>query len=522
MRRLLYITLAIAVLLTPIVIVNFLLLPTTQSTLLNYVPFYNDELYHWHQSVSFMEAGFNSGYYTLNENIPLADYSHFYAWGAWVYALYGTLGNIFGFTLNSIMVFNLGFYLLAVILFILMTRPSFEGLITTGFVLSTFIPLLLYIPSSMLQVLNIAIAIVLASVLYLALTRPISWRLIVPATIFIMAVSFIRPTYALYLPPLFALAYKKRTVKSTILSGFFALPLVLIAAVGFYISAAPFPHFRTLLFLGDDPLTVKLMNLGAYVQQSFIWMTQGASIVIGQRIMILTLIILLIIWGIYRWRTRHSEHRIKNGDDDSQWGWELALHLYNLVGFYTATIVFHETLAGHDYRAMAYHFLLSLLLLVLFQRRALYVPMIAMAFFLLPALAEEYNYKQPNFTDTVPRQFADWRSLMGDDIQYDPNAPSPWCNTVTTSAFYVLDAAGNPGMLLAIDPGIGLSWTFDWVFTDFDLPIPSEYKIPETFQSRYLILTDEDYNRFGQFLNLQRLERAPEGSLYLNLDAECE
>ena len=35
-------------------------------------------------------------------------------------------------------------------------------------------------------------------------------------------------------------------------------------------------------------------------------------------------------------------------------------------------------------------------------------------------------------------------------------------------------------------------------------------------------LTDADYERFGQSLNLQRIERAPQGALYLNNDVTCE
>ena len=77
-------------------------------------------------------------------------------------------------------------------------------------------------------------------------------------------------------------------------------------------------------------------------------------------------------------------------------------------------------------------------------------------------------------------------------------------------------------MLLAVDGGMGISWAFDWVFPEFDLPVPDDYKIPDTFQSRYFILTDSDFNSWGQNLNLQRLERAPQGAVYLNLDAECE
>ena len=337
---------------------------------------------------------------------------------------------------------------------------------------------------------------------------------------FAVLAGLLRPTYALFLAPMYALAFKERTFKTTILAGFAALPLVILAAVGFYTSAAPFPHFRTLLFLGDDSLTTKLANFGAYIQQSFIWLTEipdGETFIMGQRYQIGLLILLLIAWGVFMWwRSRNDE------ESDYSWAWELALHLYNLVGFYTATIMFHETLGGHDYRVMAPHLLFSLLLLVMFKRYVLVLPIIAVSLFYLPAMNHTYQWKEPNFNRIVHQQFVDWESIMGNDIVFDPDAESAWCNTVVTSWFYVLDAAGHPGMVLAIDEGIGLSWAFDWVFPGFDLPVPDDYKIPESFQSRYLILTNADYETWGQHLNLQRLERAPEGAVYLNLDADCE
>lgn len=520
LRKIAYILLSLAVVLLPLCIVSAMLWLRFDATIFDHAPFYNDELYHWHQSVTFMEAGFDGGYYTLNENIPIADFSHFYAWGAWVYVLYGMIGRLFSFPLHMVLLINLYAFMLAVAGFIVAVRPSWQKLLLIGLILGTFIPLLLYMSSSLLQLLNLAIAIVFAAGFYQLLSRPVGWRFIAGMSIFAILAGLLRPTYALFLAPMYALAFKERTLKTTILAGFAALPSVIFAAVGFYTTAAPFPHFRTLLFLGDESLSSKLANFGAYIQQSFVWLSetpQGEAFIMGQRYQIGLLIVLLIAWGVFMWwRSRDDSER------DYAWAWELALHLYNLVGFYTATILFHETLGGHDYRVMAPHLLFSLLLLVAFKRYVLLVPIIAVSLFYLPAMNDVYQWKEPNFNRVVHQQFLDWESIMGDDIAYDPDAESAWCNTVMTSAFYVLDAAGQPGMILAIDEGMGLSWAFDWVFPGFDLPVPDEYKIPENFQSRYLILTDADYEARGQYLNLERLERAPEGAIYLNLDADCE
>src|SRR5687768_1599248 len=99
-KQMSYIALSAFVLLLPLLIVSAILALRFNKSLLDHAPFYNDEIYHWHQSRSFAEAGFNNGYYSLDENIPLAGFSHYYAWGAWVYVYYGLIGKIFGFSLN--------------------------------------------------------------------------------------------------------------------------------------------------------------------------------------------------------------------------------------------------------------------------------------------------------------------------------------------------------------------------------------------------------------------------------------
>ena len=515
-HKLVYLALSALVITLPLMLVSGLIFIEFGATLFDHTPFYNDEIFHWHQSLSFIEAGFDSGYYTLDENIPIAKFSHFYAWGAWVYVFYGMIGRVTGFPLHAVMSINLVAFMTAMTFFIYSVRPDWKKLIVLGIVLVTFIPLLIYLPSSLLQLLNLAIAVCFAVGFYHLLTRPVDWRFLLLMSVFSVLAGLVRPTYALFLAPMFALANTERNFKNTIIAGFKALPLVMIAAIGFYTSAAPFPHFRTILFLGDDPLTVKLANFGLYIQQSFIWMTEGASIIMAQRFQIGLLILLLIVWGVWMWQGRDAKN------EDTQWRWELALHLYNLVGFYTATILFHETLGGHDYRVMSPHLLFSLKLLVAFRRNWLVIPIVAISIFVMPDAFNEYQYKRVNFDGVTAQQFLDWSSILSDDLVYDASAESAWCNTVMTSAFYVLDPAGQPAMLLAVDGGMGISWAFDWVFPEFDLPVPDDYKIPDTFQSRYFILSDSDFNTWGQNLNLQRLERAPQGAVYLNLDAECE
>lgn len=509
-QKITFIILSAFVISLPLIMVSLWLALHFEANLFDHAPFWNDEIFHWHQSVTFAEVGFNGGYYSLDDNIPIAEFSHFYAWGAWPYILYGTIGRLLGFPLNAIMLINMACFVAASIFFLLLLRPTLWHLSLFGSVLASFIPLLIYLPSSMLQVLNLAIALVFAGGFTVLLRQKVSWRFTLGISIFAILAGLIRPTYALFLFPIFVLAEEKRNLKIIFLAGLKALPLVLIAALGFYLSAAPFPHFRTLLFLGDESLLTKLSNFAAYIQQSFIWLTVGESIAIAQRLQIVLLLILLMIWAVYQWREKK----------EGAWRWELTLHLYNLLGFYVATIMFHETLGSHDYRVMSSHLFFSLLLLVAFHRRWIVGLMVVSMLMTMPSAWEQYQWKTPNFNGEVQQQWQDWQAQTV-VLQYNPDADSAWCNTVMTSAFYILDPAGQPGMLLSIDAGLGVSWAFDWVFHDFEITIPERYQVPQNFQARYLILTDEDREAWHERLNIRRIANAPNGGIYINQDVEC-
>jgi hypothetical protein len=509
--KLLYFTMAAFLVLLPLLLLSAILALRFNKTLLDHAPFYSDELYHWHQSQSFSEVAFNNGYYTIDENIPLLPFSHYYSWGIWPYLYYGTLLRLFGFGLNALALINMATFMAATSFFLWAVRPNWRGLLCVGAVLASFIPALLYLPSSLIEPLNMSIALILAAGFYHLLHRPVSRRFVWGLAAFAVLAGLIRPTFALYLFPLFVLAEEKRDFKTIILSGLKAAPLILLSALGFYLSAAPFPHFRSILFLGDEPLGVKLANFAAYIQQSFLWLLSSEAVVMLQRYQIAALIILLVAWAIWRWRRGEA----------GAWRWELALHAYNLLGFYLATILFHETYAGHDYRVMAVHLLFSLVLLAVMHGQWLASAFVFSSLLAMPLVWEQYAWKDANFGGYVQAQYAEWQARYDDILVYDADAPSPWCNTLVSSAFYVLDAAGQPGLLLGVDEGFGLSWVTNWSFNDFEIAIPSRYQIPEHFQSRYLLLTDGDYADWGADLNLQRLADAPNGALYLNQDVDC-
>jgi hypothetical protein len=519
-----YFLLSAFVVLLPLLVVSVILALRFNKSLFDHAPFYSDELYHWHQSRSFAEVGLNNGYYSFNENTPMASFSHYYAWGVWPYFYYGILGRLFGFGLNALALVNSLSFMAATGFFIWSVRPSWGRLLCLGAVLASFIPLLLYLPSSLLEPLSMSLAMIFAAGFYHLLNRPVTQRFLWGMAFFSVLAGLIRPTFALYLLPLFVLAEEKRDFKTIIFAGLKSVPLILLSAFGFYLTAAPFPHFRSILFLGDEPLGVKLANFAAYIQQSFIWLftIEGMdSVVIIQRAQIALLLLLLAGWGLWKWRSERGVLSLRAAERGGAWRWELAQHFYNLLGFYLATIFFHETYGGHDYRVMAVHLLFSLVLLAVMRGQWVAAILVLSALLVREPVWDYFGWKDANFGGYVQAQVEEWQPRLDDFLVYDADAPSPWCNTLLSSGFYLQNAEAQPGLLLSVDAGFGLSWSGDWSFAGFEIVIPERFLIPSHFQARYLLLTDSDYEAWGQSLHLQRLMDAPSGALYLNQDAEC-
>jgi hypothetical protein len=63
--------------------------------------------------------------------------------------------------------------------------------------------------------------------------------------------------------------------------------------------------------------------------------------------------------------------------------------------------------------------------------------------------------------------------------------------------------------MLAVDAGIGLSWI-------------NPDNIPTEFKAAYLMLTHDDYNAWGQNLDLTYLAEVQNGAIYSNNIAKCE
>jgi len=523
-QKILYPLIALLVVLVPLMVGSALLALVHQATIFDAAPFWSDELYHWHQSASFGAAGFESGYYTFDEQTARAPIFHYYAWGPFSYAIYGAFARFFGWELYSYTLVNIVLLAIATAYFIYALRLSWQQLGFLGLVLASFVPLIIYLPSSMQQLLHLAIATVLAVGFYRLLVQAVSWHFQLIFGGFILLAGLIRPTWAVFLLPALILARRQRSWRTIALAGGIAVPLILLVSGLFFVSAADFPHYRSgFISGGAGDFFDSALSLLQYVWFNLTIIGEGPLTAVGQRAQLLLLTVMIaFVGGRIVWQHRRGQQKLQASHITTLW--EVAFHLFNLVGFYLLAIALHETIDGRDYRVLAPHLFLSLLLLIAFRRRWIPGIMLASMFALfLPvfesnAFDEYVQGTEPRFNGIIHEQYARWQAQLGDLVVYDPDAPNAWCNTVTTSFFYVIPYAGESGLLLAIDAGIGLSWAWDWQSNGFPVP---EFTVPQQFQSRYLMLTDDDFAAWQDRLNLRELLRVQNGALYDNQDAAC-
>ncbi|MGB1286650.1 MAG: hypothetical protein ACPG7F_08980 [Aggregatilineales bacterium] len=509
-NRISEVALSLLVVLCPFIVGSILMFASTGKTLLDTVPYSNDETFHWHQSNTFRVAGFDGGYYTTSEVTSGAGWGHFYDWGSFYPALYGSVGRVAGWSPASFALINNAAFFLAALLFIHLARLSPRQKLIFALALAVFIPFQTFMFRSMLQVMHQAIALVIAGIFAAVFSRQVSGRFVILSAVFMLLAGLMRPTWALMLLPLFVLSRQKRSWRVIAVSLAIAVPAVLLVALIFESSGSPYPHFRKEFFENLTSPTEAISGMVAYIRQSLIWMSEGFPHVMGQRLQILLLLLALI--GVGGWQF-FQQRRKSHPNSTPDWQWEIAFHLYNLLVLYILNIALHESVDSRGYRVMAPHLLISLMLFISQRNWRFVAGLIVSSIMIIPITVPFYNeFTTLNMrrADEINAQMAAYVPQFEAAIPYDADAESAWCNTVTMSSWYpIVQVEREPGFLLSMQPGIGLSWVH-WYLT------------PEEFKAKYMLLSETDVTEWADRLNLRSVRDFPGGTLYINEDSLCE
>jgi hypothetical protein len=512
-RKYLYAAACLVVILLPVMLTLLLVRLQFNAGLSQSIPTYfgtyNDAFYYWRQVYTSYGVGFNGGYYTLFEGAAPANFSHFYVHGPTFPLLYGALAKVIGWNFYSGPYINLLVVTLALIVFVYALRPSYMQLALLGVMLTVFWPLLLYLPATMQESLHSAFAVVLALVFFYLLTRyeDLSTRRKYAFIAVLMIVALVRVIWSFLFIPFFLLTIKRTTVFNVLwalvqaavcIGVLFALNAYLMVPYPFNYAGDLIAEFRVSLERG---ISLFLNHLRLNIDNFDI----GFTLAIVQRYMIL---ILLLLFGASALLKLDRARQFVRFVPRLEWR-EIVFHSFNLGIPLMFNFTIYDFFEWHDYRNLAPHFLLSLLVFLAYRRYTWMIVVVIVHLLLLPTFLQTYReFWGPGFTFDHQR-IDSFKEATQAVIVYDPEASNAWCNTLLMrmTDWGELKAVFPPE-LMALHPGIGISFFFE--FYNLSLPL----------KSKYLLLDEATRNTFPT-VNTELLGTTSIGNIYLNLDAAC-
>ncbi len=484
--------------LTPAIVAMGLLYHFQGVGMSRLLPIWSDEILYWHQAQSFSVAGFNSGYYTVaGVTAPLG--TPYYTWGVFIPALYGGWAALFGWGLASIPMINLLVLTLSLVFLVIVTRPTSVQSLTLFALLATFSPFIIWSPSSLMAVLQLGLAVGLAVGFWVLLRSGAGTprRVLIALLLGIALASLVRVWWAmLYLPVLLLVLPSWRWWR-VLLMGLVSAVLMLALAVLTYGMMAPFPNWLSDVFASENSRTL-LEN----IRNNLKHFRQGNILEITLRWQVLSVMAALAAsFPLILWLALRAGRALRPLIA------EFGVYAYMLLGGWAFVMIVYETFEWRDFRILAPLLLMVLVLLALRGRYWVVLGVVASMLWLMPETLIVYDLWSGWHTDTEKHNaYFAWENELDKVLQYEPNAPSQWCNTLWHTMHYLFVPTST---LLAVDAGIGLTSP---LFLD-------DYAVPS--RSRYLMLDDRTYEQIAPDVDVSLLRAVPDGGLYLNHAAMC-
>lgn len=462
-------------------------------------PYINDEVTYWHQSLTFSQVGFSGGYYTLGETTNPSGFTPFGPHGPGFPVLYGLVAAALGWHTHSIVVTHLASIAAAAWSCAAFARLSIARTWLLGLLLATFWPLLFWAPTSMQEGLHYAGAIAVGGCVAGVLRTPRSTTAHVAGWVLLSVLAFVKPSW-LVLMPVWALAasWTKRPVART---ASVAVSIALSAGIlaAYSRSIAPFGSGFFFLRAATSLPGLRAIadNLAANLRMTAT-VSDYSTLEVLHRVQYWTWLLASAVLGAWAWRARTADGARRPDVP------------YLLAGAAAASLALVAMLLLYTLTNWAEHRVLSAFLLfaavvgVAAPGRlgpALGVALIASNLAMTGPFLREFEESRRDNYVWDRRGLRGMSDALRGHVVYRAGA-SRWCNTLLTSQF--------PPYLIAVPAGIGLSVVRE----------PDQMALPP--KSRYLLLDEPALADFARPLRTQELARLPYGTLYRNLEAECE
>ncbi len=489
---------ALAVVLLPALLTVVLLRTVLGASLFDTAPVINDEIVFWLEIATFRQAGFAGGYHSTQEATPPAAFCHFDPKGPGYPVLYGLAAKVVGWEPWSAPLFNLVCVGAATAVWLGVARPDGRRLAAAAALVATFWPLLLYLPTTMQESLHFAAAFLLAAAMQRAFAGPVGARYFAAVALLIAACALVRLTWGFVLLPWGYVGLRGRGARGRALGAAACAALFLVlVALSRWLNA---PHLSA-DGIGVVNYLVREMRAAPGDALAFFagharWNLRNLTLPDGGRpLEVLLRYEVLVLLGVAAVLWRRDRRR---GDADAagRWGF-LVLNLGPLL---VASVLAYDVADWRDYRVLAPHLLLSLLLLAGGPCwRWVLAPAAANLLFVTAFLGQFDDHHRER-VEWDRGLVAAFRGELSGKLRYDAARP-PWDNTV------LIPVQSMTYPMAAIPPGLGVNCVLDW----------SSLRYPP--RSRYLLLPP-DYGWIESKVRLRPLAQTHMGWLCLNLDAE--
>ncbi len=489
----LYFLLCILVITSPILAATLLIGEHLKVSPQEFFPGWIDEIYHWHQVATFKEAGFNGGYYTIDEHPAPAPLSHFNFHGPSYPITFGLLARLIGWKLYYMPYLNVAMMVLSLALFVFLTRPSHVQLVLTALIMLTFWPALIYTPTNMREVLFDALAIVLAAGFYRLSTKAESCSTALPICcgLLITYLSLFKISWTILYLPYFLLI--RRRLKLSVLGAIAISGLVTVIAYGIYsLIIAPYPYFTTDLI---SAFKVSLRTgIETFVDHALLSLRHFFKPDDNPLWLMLRFqaLLVIVVGFLYALRTKRDQALARSG---------LVIGI-SLSILLMENILLFDVGDWRDYRLIAPMLLFAIILLIAHRRQTLVALIVMTNLLVTPEFLKATQEHKSIHFEVDQRAVEQFESRISSVMAYNPEAGG-WCNTLLVDFPAYMDSR-----MVGVPPGIGISWADN-------LEQYTEIK------SRYLLISNESYAILGEVARLQPIASTEIGKIYLNLDADC-
>lgn len=464
--------------LSPFLLLFFLSL-ATGCNVLNAYPVWEDELCFWRTLYSWNEAGMDTGYYGMHEQIaPIGTMG---ISGIGPILLYGWFVKLFGLSHNTILLANAAWCSLAACAFCALRKPRFSVSLLMSGIMMAYAPIVLYAYTSMTQWFNYALVLLYITFLLAYQERRKVWLLVL-CVLTIMLGALYRPMYCLLFLPLMLLFCRYRFNLRMLGFGAAALAMSVLCCYLAMQTAAPHASGFVYHFLRAETPHIAWRMLLSHTKSNLIdyfIRAKGSPMQDAFRVLYCSITVLCLISSFIRTH-RNADGRLCLR---AEYRGPIMSCFLLLVAAFGFNMLFYEANDWADLRQLAPYLWLVAAYLIARHRRVIPLATLAGCAVSLLLLV---NQPEAVFVDNarfVVPEASEHLTAVTETIRFNEEAEDPFENTVR------LDVYGYE-LLKQLDPSLGLQYGWftndtvgksHWVLTDkLKTPITGYENVLET------------------------------------------